>query len=139
VCDEILPARDADDEVLVACEAYKLLPGLEACGGASESEADGEVLLARDKVLPAGEVANGVEVPCDDIFLMGEAGEAGDNLFVAGGVFMAVPEALHRAMGRTRFRSSLSTCFRNSVLPRLFATLMTSPGMTRWCNWNFTL
>jgi len=146
VSDEVLPARDkelpacdADDQVLAAREADKLLPALEACSGPSESEADGKVLLARDEVLPAGKVANGVEVPCDNILPTGEAGEAGDNLLVAGGVFMAVPEALPGAMGRTHFRSSLSTCFRNSGMPRLFATLMTSPGMTRWCNWNFTL
>ena len=136
--DEVLPAHDkvfpACDEALLATD--EVLP---ACVRASDSEADSEVLWPRDEVLPAGEVANGVEVPCDDILPTGEAGEMGDNLLVAGGVFMVVPEALPGAMGRTRFRSLLSTCFRNSMLPRLFATLMTSPGMTRWCIWNFTL
>jgi len=112
--DKVLLACDTDDEVLVARVADTLLPALEAYGRASESEVDGEVLLVRDEVLPAGEVANGVEVPCNDVLPMDEASEAGDNLLVAGGVFMAVPEALPGAMGRTRFHSSLSTCFRNS-------------------------
>jgi hypothetical protein len=157
--DKLLPALETGGGALAAREADdKLLPALEAAGGASESEADDEVFPAGDEVLPArdaddkllpaletGGGALAAREADDKLLPALEAGggasesEADDKVLAAGGVFMAAPEAFPGAMGRTRFRSSLSTCFRNSGLPRLFATLMTSPGMTRRCSWNFTL